>query len=420
MLMILICLSTGKHGRAPAGQGAGLLARYAPGLTARRGMGIGIGMRDAAKGPSRIIGELLARPDQLTLEMGAGGELLVARVRAIGCAIALLLPLLALLTGASVTEVMIGLGAAVAINVVAQVWLYLARNARRHRWLPHATSTWDVTATSLVLVALALYDPVAAIGSVVVWCFYVIAIAFTALRHDGRLTLFIGALAMLQYSLVAWGVLAFTPDALLVSIDYGTASAAAQVQRVVMLLIVTLVTAMIVYRMQRLVEMSGRDGLTGLPNRAWLLQSMPRILDAARTGGASLTLALLDLDGFRRINDEAGHQGGDRAIRQVAAQLEQMLDENEHLARIGGQEFVLLLASPIGSAWERLDRMRRTLAERPFLPGRGADPQRLTFSAGIAGWPQDGTSTSTLLRAADQRLQQAKQAGRNRVVARDG
>lgn len=377
-------------------------------------------MREPAKGSSRIIGELLARPDELTLEMGAGGELLVARVRAIGCAIALLLPLLALVTGASVPEVMIGLAATVVINIVAQVWLYLARNARRHRWLPLATSTWDVTATSLVLAALAFYDPVAATSSVVVWCFYVIAIVFTALRHDGRLTLYIGALAMLQYALVGWGVLAFTPGELQVSVDYGTASPGALVQRVVLLLIVTVVTAMIVYRMQRLVEMSGRDGLTSLPNRAWLLQSMPRILDVARGSGASLTMALLDLDGFRRINDEVGHQAGDRAIRQVAAQIEQLLEENEHLARIGGQEFVLLLASPIGSAWERLDRMRRSLAERPFLPGRGADPQRLTFSAGLAAWPQDGTTTSTLLRAADRRLQHAKQAGRNRVVARDG
>ncbi|AOH35288.2 diguanylate cyclase [Luteimonas sp. JM171] len=376
-------------------------------------------MRDADQGLSRIMGDLLARPDQLALEMGAGGELLVARVRAVGCAIVLLLPLLALLGGSPVHEVMIGLAAAVAINVMAQVWLALARNARRHPWLPHATSIWDVTATSGVLIALAFHDPVAGIGSVVVWCFYVIAIVLTALRHDGRLTLYIGALAMLQYALLGWGVFTLAPAASLVSVDYGTATINGQVQRLVLLLIVTVVTATIVYRMQRLVEMSGRDGLTGLPNRAWLLQSMPRIFDAARASGGSLTLALLDLDHFRRVNDEAGHQGGDRAIRQVAAELEGMLQENEHVARIGGQEFVILLASPIGSAWERLDRMRTGLGTRPFLGGRGADPQRITFSAGLASWPQDGASTSQLLRSADRRLQQAKQAGRNRVVARD-
>ncbi|MGY0634606.1 GGDEF domain-containing protein [Luteimonas sp. A478] len=377
-------------------------------------------MRDMAKAPSRIISELLARPDQLALEMGADGELLVARVRAIGCAIALLLPALLLLGGGTVHEAMIGLAAAVVANIFAQVWLALARNARRHRWLPLASSIWDVTATSCVLAALAFRDPVAGTGSLVVWCFYVIAILLTALRHDGRLTLYIGALATVQYALLAGLIFAVTPAELLVSVDYGTASIGGQMQRVVLLLLVTVVIATIVYRMQRLVEMSGRDGLTGLPNRAWLLQSMPRIFESARGSGASLSLALLDLDSFRRINDEAGHQSGDRAIRQVAAQLEQMLEENEHLARIGGQEFVLLLASPIGSAWERLDRMRLQLNERPFLSGRGTDPHWLSFSAGLAAWPQDGASTSALLRSADRRLQQAKLAGRNRVLARDG
>lgn len=371
------------------------------------------------KRPSRIISELLARPDQLALEMGAEGELLVARVRAIGCAVALLLPALVLLGGGTVREAMIGLTSAVVINVFAQVWLALARNARRYPWLPLASSIWDVTATSCVLATLAFHGPVAGTGSLVVWCFYVVSILLTALRHDGRLTLYIGALATVQYALLAALIFALAPAELLVSVDYGTASIAGQMQRVVLLLLVTVVTATIVYRMQRLVAMSGRDGLTGLPNRAWLLQSMPRIFTAARSSGASLTLALLDLDGFRRINDETGHQSGDRALRQVASQLEQMLEENEHLARIGGQEFVLLLASPIGSAWERLDRARLQLNARPFLPGRGADPQWLSFSAGLAAWPQDGDSTSTLLRSADRRLQQAKQAGRNRVVARD-
>lgn len=377
-------------------------------------------MREAERGLPGIVTSLLAHPDELMLELGADGELLVARVRAVLCAIVLLLPLLAAASGASSTEVLIGLGAAIFINLMAQVWLALARDLRRHRWLPHVTSIYDVTVTSCVLAILAWYDPVAGMNSAVVWCFYVIAIVLTGLRSDGRLTLYIGALAILQYALLVAAILVLAPPRQLVSVDYGSVSIGAQAERLVLLLIVTAVTATIVYRMQRLVDLSGRDGLTGLPNRTWLLQSMPRMFAAARASGASLTLALLDLDGFRRINDEAGHQGGDRAIRQVAAELREMLEENEHVARIGGQEFVLLLRCPVGSAWERLDRRRRLLAERPFQAGRGADPQRLTFSAGLAAWPQDGADTSALLGSADRRLQQAKHEGRNRVVARDG
>ena len=146
---------------------------------------------------------------------------------------------------------------------------------------------------------------------------------------------------------------------------------------------------------------------------------MPRIFAATRSHGQSLTLALLDIDRFRRINDEIGHLDGDRAIRQIAATLDAALEERERLVRLGGEEFVLLLHCPIGSAWERVDRLRREIAEKPFQPGRGMEAQRLTISAGLAAWPHDGTELSTLLGSADRRLQQAKHEGSNRVIARD-
>lgn len=363
---------------------------------------------------------LLARPDEIMLELGASGELGVARMRAVLAALILPLPLLHALLGATTSDVFVGLGAAVLLNIMSQVWLVLARDRRRHPWLPYATSTHDVTMTTVVLVLLTLTDRVAGINSIVVWAFYLIAIAMTVLRNDGRLTLYAGALAVVQYGLLAWVVMASaqSPEQL-ASPDHGAASAIAQVERVLLLLLMTLLTATIVYRMQRLVEMSGRDGLTGLPNRAWLLQRMPRVFDSVRASGGSLTLALLDLDNFKRINDEIGHLAGDRAIRHIASAMSEILEEQERVVRLGGQEFVLLLHCPIGSAWERLDRLRRAFGEQPFLPERGADPQRITFSGGLAAFPQDGSNTSTLLRSADRRLQQAKREGRNRVVARD-
>lgn len=367
-----------------------------------------------------VFATLLARPDEIMLELGAGGELLVARVRALLSALILLLPLVNAAAGAKASETLVGLGAAVFINVMAQIWLALARNPRRHGWLPYATGTYDITTTTGVLVLLALGDRVAGLNSMIVWCFYLFGIVLTALRNDGRLTLYVGSLAIVQYGLLSWAILASatTPDQL-VSMDYGTASAGNQIERMILLLLTGLVTVAIVHRMQRLVELSGRDGLTGLPNRLWLLQRMPRIFDGVRSDGGSLTLALLDLDRFKRINDEIGHRDGDRALRQMAARFSEALEPREHLARIGGQEFVLLLHCPIGSAWERIDRLRRAIAERPFVPEFGSEPQRITFSAGLAAWPQDGADLSALLRSADRRVQQAKRDGCNRVMARD-
>ena len=367
-----------------------------------------------------VAASLLSRPDELMLETGAGGELLVARLRAVIAAILLLLPLANALTGGSIRETMIGLAGAVFINVSAQVWLALARMPRRFRWLTFASAAFDVSATTLVLAMLMTTQVPAGLNSTVVWFGYLLAIVLTALRSDGRITLFAGALALLQYgAMVFVGFqLASSPEQL-ISSDYGAVTVGNQVQRLILLVIATLITAMIAYRMQRLVEMSGTDGLTGLPNRTWLLHRMPRLIDAAQRHGGSLSVALIDLDRFKRINDETGHQAGDRAMRHVVHVLRELGDGDEWLVRLGGEEFVLVMRKPIGTAWERIDAARRLLNERPFEVERGADPIRITFSAGLSAYPNDGTDLSELLRRADHRLAQAKQEGRNRVVARD-
>ena len=366
-----------------------------------------------------LMGTLLARPDEVMLELGAGGELLVARLRAVLSALILLLPLVGAVSGAEAGETVIGLAVAVFVNIMAQVWLALARHRRQYAWLPSATCTYDDTTTTTVLVLLALGDRVAGLNSMVVWAFYMIAIAMTALRNDGRLALFAGALSIVQYGALAWVLFATAggPEQL-VSPDYGTAIPANQLERLILLLIMTLLTAAIVHRMQRLVEMSGRDGLTGLPNRMWLLQQMPRLLERLQ-GGGSLTLVLIDLDRFRRVNDELGRIDGDRALRHVATVVGQGLHEGERLVRMGGDEFAALLHCPMGTAWERIEQARRLLWETPFQPGRGVDPQRLGFSAGLAAWPQDGDELSALLAVADRRQRASKRQGGNRVMARD-
>ena len=370
--------------------------------------------------PGEVLAALLARPDEIMLEVGAGGELLVARLRAVIAGLLLLLPLSNALGGGSIDETLIGLAGVVFINLFAQTWLVLARRRRRFLWLPFATAAFDVTATSLILLMLANHHLPAGLNSVVVWCGYVLAILLTALRNDGRTTLFAGGLALVQYGVIVAVLLlgADSPERL-ISSDYGTPTVGNQVQRLILLAIVTVITAMVVYRLQRLVEMSGTDGLTGLPNRTWLLHRMPHLVDAVEHEGGSLTLALLNMDHFRRINDEIGHRAGDRALRHVVGTITRITDEREWLVRLRGEEFVLVLRKPVGTAWERVDALRRLVSAAPFEPERGADPVHLTFSAGIVGYPNDGHDLSALLRNADRRLQTAKREGRDRVVARE-
>jgi diguanylate cyclase (GGDEF)-like protein len=363
---------------------------------------------------------LLAQPDEVMLEVGSGGELLVARLRAVIGMLLLLLPLINAASGGTIRETLIGLGGAIFVNVFAQIWLALARRRRQHRWLPFATAAFDVSAATLVLIVLAYNHLPSGLNSMVVWCGYLLAIVLTALRNDGRVTLFAGTLAIVEYGLLIAVVLASvsSPEQL-ISADYGAVTIGTQIQRLVLISVVTLITAMVTYRMQRVVEMSGTDGLTNLPNRIWLLHHVPRLMDAVQRDGSSLSLALIDLDHFKRINDEAGHRAGDRALKHVVATLRDATEPGENLVRIGGQEFVLLMRKPIGTAWERVDAVRRQLLQRPFEPERGGEAFLLTFSAGIATYPQEGPDLSRLLRRADQRLQEAKREGRNRVVARD-
>ncbi|MEO5566239.1 MAG: GGDEF domain-containing protein [Luteimonas sp.] len=362
---------------------------------------------------------LVARPDAVMLELGVGGELLLARMRAALSALALLIPLASAATGADVGETVIGLAMVIVANVVSQVWFYLARQRRPPAWLSYATCTYDVSVTTGVLMLMAAGDRVAGMNSIVAWTFYLIAIVMTALRNDGRLVLYVGALSIAQYAGLVWLLFTTTtsPEQLL-SPDYGAGVIGGQLARLLVLLMMTALTLCIVYRMQRLVELSGRDGLTGLPNRMWLTQQMPRLL-ASMQGGGSLTAALIDLDRFRRVNDEIGRIDGDRALRHVVAVVAQGLHGNERLVRLGGEEFVALLHCPLGTAWERTEQLRRLLWDDPFQPGRGIDPQRLSFSAGLAAWPQDGDDLSALLSVADRRLQASKHQGGNRVMARD-
>lgn len=154
-----------------------------------------------------------------------------------------------------------------------------------------------------------------------------------------------------------------------------------------------------------------RDPLTGLLNRRGLDEAFARESERAGRSGAALTLALLDVDDFKRINDCHGHAAGDRALLLLARALEGSVRATDGLCRLGGEEFVLLLPDAgIVAAQALLARLRDALASEPV-----AADCILSFSAGIAAW-SPGMSLSGLLAAADGAVYQAKAAGKRCTV----
>jgi diguanylate cyclase (GGDEF)-like protein len=125
----------------------------------------------------------------------------------------------------------------------------------------------------------------------------------------------------------------------------------------------------------------------------------------------------LDLDHFKRINDTFGHEAGDAVLRQVGAILKAHVRGSDIACRIGGEEFLLLLAeSPLQLAAERAENIRKAIHQMP-LTYEERDLGKITASFGAAAFPDHGRTAEALLRAVDEALYDAKHAGRNRVVS---
>ncbi len=163
-------------------------------------------------------------------------------------------------------------------------------------------------------------------------------------------------------------------------------------------------------------ELADSDPLTGMPNRRAFERRLHEEIERARRHESVLTLVMLDLDHFKQINDTHGHQFGDQVLRQSAQLLRRELRAVDFLARIGGEEFVILLPETgITGARIFIDRLLRRLALHEFTAPAGRESVRVTCSAGIAAFPDDRVATGNdLVSVADDNLYRAKQDGRNR------
>lgn len=164
---------------------------------------------------------------------------------------------------------------------------------------------------------------------------------------------------------------------------------------------------------QRIAHQATHDVLTGLPNRALLAERIGRsIVDAAKTG-SSFAVVFIDLDHFKTVNDTMGHAAGDVLIKKVSKRLLRCLREADTVARIGGDEFVLLLPDvqhSYGALSQIIERVLAGIRKPCALGGREFT---VSCSIGISLYPTDGMDADTLLKHADIAMYQAKESGRN-------
>jgi diguanylate cyclase (GGDEF)-like protein len=165
---------------------------------------------------------------------------------------------------------------------------------------------------------------------------------------------------------------------------------------------------------RQLREQASRDALTGLWNRAAILDLLERELARGRREGRPVGVIMADLDHFKRINDTFGHLAGDRVLRQAARRLGEALRPYDTVGRYGGEEFLVVLPGcDAGDATGLAERLRRCVADEP-VDWEGC-PVPVTVSLGVAA--SDGAADAAgLLQTADEALYRAKGAGRNRAV----
>jgi diguanylate cyclase (GGDEF)-like protein/PAS domain S-box-containing protein len=170
---------------------------------------------------------------------------------------------------------------------------------------------------------------------------------------------------------------------------------------------------------ERLRTLATIDGLTGAFNRRHFLELAEAELDRAARYGRPTSVAIVDIDHFKRVNDELGHAAGDAALRALTTVLRREVRSMDVVGRIGGEEFGLLLPeTPLAAAEPALDRVRKSIAERSFHDQGLPEGRHITVSIGVAQ-RRPSESLAQLLERADGALYQAKASGRDRVLAQD-
>jgi diguanylate cyclase (GGDEF)-like protein len=185
-----------------------------------------------------------------------------------------------------------------------------------------------------------------------------------------------------------------------------------------MMLTASALSIALVSRSQRLLHLATSDPLTGLFNRGYVDDRLAMELSRAQRYGKALTLAVIDADHFKALNDTHGHAAGDAVLKKLAGMLRGSFRQSDTAGRYGGEEFVVILPeTDIETASRKVDALRDRIASTPIDLRGHRNSVRVTISAGLASFPQDGEDAAELFATADERMFEAKHAGRNRVAA---
>ena len=169
---------------------------------------------------------------------------------------------------------------------------------------------------------------------------------------------------------------------------------------------------------EEIYQLATHDALTDLCNRRHFIELADTEISRSIRHERPLSLCIVDVDLFKPVNDRYGHISGDEVLRQIAALLRKQARNDDITARIGGEEFALLLPEcDVEAARVFAERLRESVAATLFSPG--GDPQHITVSIGIAALAPDRDTRPALMAAADTALYRAKSLGRNRVCIAD-
>jgi diguanylate cyclase (GGDEF)-like protein len=361
-------------------------------------------------------------PDPVLAEAGVAGELLVAKVRLSLATLLLLIPVInSTFFAVEPKEGLVGISLASGTFFLSVIVYVLISRNYNPSWLGFVSSSFDVT---LISSALALFllanEPHTAVNSKVVFEGYFLAIGSTSLRYDKRICVTAGLLAFVQYLAIVYYATSHwdlnSPN--YAPYPYGLFSWSAQISRLIMMLTASGLSLALVSRSQRLLQLATRDHLTGLFNRAYVDDRLAMELSRASRYGKAMTVAVIDADRFKSLNDTHGHPVGDIVLKKIGELILRSFRQSDTAGRYGGEEFVLILPeTDIETAWRKLELLKELVATTLIATGLRGENVQVTISAGLASFPEDGEDAATLFATADERMFAAKREGRNRVVA---